>query len=117
MHQSRILEFILLSLALRGFILTFITSIGNPLEDFDNKAILSRYVSVINYLKERVWRPPFQAFHSMFESLGYWKVFFCGYCLNVWLSIPLFIYYINHSDIYIALIFIGVNFLIINKIK
>lgn len=117
MYESRILEFTLIALALRGLTLTFIESIGNPLNDFDSSAILSRYVSIINLIKNKVWVEPFAAFHSMYENIGYWKVFFCGYCINVWLSIPLFFYYLHSSNLHTSIIMIGVYFLIINKIK
>jgi hypothetical protein len=117
MHESTILEFALIGLALRGLILNFIKSIGDPLEDFDHTAILSRYVSVINWLKTRQYKDPFSAFVSLNENLGYWKVFICGYCLSFWLSIPLFYYYLCQSNLKTALIMTGIYFLTINKIK
>lgn len=115
MHHARIFELLIFTLSLRGFVKIFIHSIGDPMNDFDFTAILSKYVSLINYFRTKKWLDPLMAWGTINEKLGYWKLFFCEICINFWLSIILFAYICTSIKEYI--IILGINFLTIKIIK
>lgn len=114
MYESRILELIIISLSLRGFVKMFIHSIGDPINDFQPKEILSSYVSLISYFRFGLWDYPIAAWNRISDNLGYWKVFFCDLCINFWLSVILFAYICTLKE---YIIILGINFLIIKIFK
>ena len=117
MYNSGIYEpnYIVIGLGLIGLIKLYIYAIGDPINDFQNNAILSRFVSLINLVKNKKWLNPFEAWVQLNDNISYYKVFFCEVCLTFWLSI--IIYYYLCQDILTVLIYLGINILILKIIK